>query len=391
MEKITITIPSHMVESARKLITKAGKNINGLSCEFGKEYNKTFRHYCDGGFVKNMHKVTDMVVCVPDENDWYLIATIVDGCLFVANRREKIDFRNGHGEKYNLCDACKHRQKKKSFIVRNRKTDEELQIGSECAKKYGIGTMNAIYKLTNELYESYSLPYYEGEELAEWPPRIKDMYSVKSIETSIVVQAAKKYYDDHNGVWRKGYYSGRVYFKSESAIDIRSSLDDFEANDNDEYYKSLCDWIRSEFNLESCYSEFDEKIQSVGYDYYMSVADVAAAFFAIKRFEQYKKEKEAKEKGIYIPKRNDYIRIIGNVVNKKVMTGYYGEYTEYEVYNTIDNNTYFRAGVLPLNADGLVDGYAYVSDVFKGNYVLSRVTKGRKKNEELVNVNIKSA
>lgn len=386
METINLTIPAHLSQEFEKLVSKARKNIDGLKWTVGEERNQTFRHHFDGEIVKMTHRVCDVTLYLPEVNDWMLVATVVEGAMFVTDHKQQLIFKNGHGADYGICDVCKYRQWKKSFIVRNSKTGEELQVGAECAKKFGIGMINAIYNLTRELYESYSLGSceYDGLEPVEWPAHISDPHAVKSVETSVIVQAAKKYYDENNGVWKKGGYVGRTYYPSESAAEIRSTLDNYTANAEDEYYKQLVTWLCDIFEAD-VYSEFEEKIKSVGTDYYMSAGDTAAAFFAIKKYEQWKKEQAAKEAGLYIPKRGDYIHIIGKIVNSEVKVGYYGDYTIYEIFNEIDGNTYKRAGAVKADSDKRVECYAFINDVYKGIYKLDRTTKNAKKGVVIAN------
>lgn len=387
--KYEMTIPAGMLENFNKMMTKAAKNINGMSWSNSEEYSRTYRHYFDGKIVKMSHRVVDVVFEIPEQNNWMLVATVIEGALFVTDQRHELKLINGHGVDYNICDACKHHQKKKSFIVRNTVTGEELQIGSECAKKFGIGLMNSIHKLTNELYASYMIPVYDGDEPVMWPAHISDPHAVKSVETSIMVQAAKKYYDDHNGVWKKGYYTGSGftarYVPSESNADLRAMVDNFTANKDDAYYKELCEYLNNTFEADE-YSEFSQTIKSVGYNFYMSLGDTAAVFFAVKNYEIWKKEQYAKENKIYLPKRLDYIKIEGKIVNKIKKNGYFGEYYEYEILNNIDNIVYKRAGTVNPDENGNVSGFAIIDSVYNGNYILGRVTKNKKKNMNICNI-----
>lgn len=384
---INLTIPAHSKDEFLKLVSRASKNITGLQWTVGETRKQTFRHYFDGDIVKMTHSVIDVTISLPEVNDWVLVATVIEGAIFITDNKQQLVLKNGHGADYRLCDVCKHKQWKKSFIVRNSKTNEELQIGAECAKKFGIGMMNAIHNLTKELYANYSLYSceYDGLEPIEWPAHISDPHAVKSVETSVMVQAAKHYYDENNGVWKKGYYVGRMYYPSESAAEIRASIDKFTADADNAYYKELAQWVSNVFEEDVC-SEFDDKIKCVGTDFYMSAGDTAAAFFAIKKYESWKKEQAAKAAGLYIPKRGDYIHIVGKVINKETKSGYFGAYIEYEILNKLDGNTYKRSGAVKADGDNNVDCYAFIRDVFKGQNILDRTTLKAKKGVAIANV-----
>lgn len=379
-----ITIPAYTLQSFNKLMSKASKNIEGLSWNSGELYKRVYRHASDEGIIKMTHTVVDVTYNIPEENNWRLLATVVDGALFVSDLRHELNLTNGHGANYGICDACKHRQWKKSYIVKNIVTGEELQIGAECAKKFGIGMMNAIYKLTKSLTASFILPVYDGDEMGMWPGHFSDPHAVESIETSKLVKACKKYYDDNNGIWKKGYYVGNYYTPSESVADIRSTVNDFSADSDDVYYKSLCEYLNNIYEADK-YNEFAQSIKATGSNFYSSKGEIAPVYFAIKSFENWKKMEEAKKNGQYIPHRNDYIYINGKIINKAKKSGYFGDYYEYEILNYIDNNVYKRAGSVKPDDEGNIKGYAYIKDIYKDNFILDRITKNIKKGVKLNN------
>ena len=386
-QTINLTIPAHLTDEFVKTVRKAEKNITGLRWEIGKVRKQTFRHYFDGEIVKMQHDVVDVTLDLPEQNNWQLVATVVEGAMFITDHKLKLELKNGHGADYQLCDVCKHRQWKKSYIVRNTVDGRELQVGAECAKKFGIGMVEAVYKLTKELYASYSLYSceYDGLEPLEWPAHFSDPHAVRSIETSVAVQAAKKYYDEHNGKWIKSYYQGTIYYPSESAAEIRNSLNDFAPDTENAYFKELAAYLRDVFEANG-YSEFEDKIKSIGTDYYMSANDVASAFFAIKKYEQYKVEQAAKAAGKYLPKIGDYIHIVGKIVNERTCSGYYGEYVEYEIFNALDGLTYKRCGVVKSDGEKNVNCYAFIRDIWQGNNMLDRTTINAKKGVAIANV-----
>lgn len=389
MQHLELTIPSYLVGDFLKLAKKAKSNIEDLSWSIGDTYKKVYRHYMDDGdykgLVKMIHEVVDVVIELPDVNDWRLVATIVEGNLFVTDMSKKLVLRNGHGTDYKICDVCKHPTWKKFYIIRNTRTDEELQVGAECARKFGIGLVEKIYKFTSDLYKSFVISFASyGDEEPIWTSGHHDPHAVRSVETSAVVIAAKRYYDANGGVWKRGYYEGRTYYPSASAAEIKKILETTEPNSDDGYYKELVMWLNECFKP-CAYNDFEESIERVGKDFYLSAGDVASAFFAIKKFELWKKEKAAKDSGIYIPHRNDYIRIEGKVVSKVTKEGYYGTYTEYEIKNDVDGNIYRRAGAVKEEADGTVRGYAIVDGVFGETYTLGRITKNAKKGIKIDN------
>lgn len=385
-KKINLTIPYDEKKTFEKIIKRASKNIDGLTYTIGQAYKKTYRHLVVGeGQVKRTHTVVDVEFEIPIVNDWLLLATVKEGALFFTNPREKVEFKNGHGRDYEICDVCKHKQWRKSFIIRNVKTNEELQVGSECAKKFGIGMVDAIYKLMNSLFEVFD--FGAGDDMGDdepiWGHAYVDPHAVESVEASRIILAAKAYYDKKNGAWQKGYYVGRTYYPSQSVTDLMNMIGDFRADDEDEYYKSLVTYLNETFQADS--SEFSQAIKDLGRNYYATMKDLAVAFFAIKNFEAYKREQEAKANGLYIPKVNDYVHIKGNVVSKETKQGYYGEYVVYKIKNELDGLEYTRQGVVKANEAGEVDQYAYIKSIWKNIIQLDRLTANPKKGVEIVN------
>ena len=144
MRTINTFIPSDLVNSLKKFADKTKKNVEGFTYSVGKPYEKLFRHPVieengmAGHCVKAFHEVCDLVINMPDESDWRLIATYMDGAFTPADPTKELIFNNlAHGADYGKCDLCGH-WCKNTYVVENVKTGEELQVGCECIKKFGI-------------------------------------------------------------------------------------------------------------------------------------------------------------------------------------------------------------------------------------------------------------
>lgn len=391
MEQIKIMIPAYLSKELDSFLQKSKKNITELEWSLSEPYKKMFYHTIidDCGYhrEKEMHEVQDLSVTIPTVSDWALVAVYEDDAVFVADPTKKLVLKNPeHGVNYRKCDVCKHSAKHKSFVIENINTGEELQVGRECLRKFNIGLIDKIYSCMAKLYKTYDLRFGWSDDMdEEWPHgRFKDPHTYESIEISIAVQAAKKYHDDNNGLWKPGRQEGREYIKSPSAAAIKHMTYDYKADDENEYYKGLMKWMNEVFVPQG---DFDEKIKSLTIDnYYMSRDDISLIYFAIKKYEQYVKEMNAQANGQYIPKVDDYIHIKGKVVDKIWKEGYFGKYLEYQIKNDIDNNIYKRAGSVTYDPDTKeVECYAFVKNVWNGNYTLDRCCKGRKKGIEIAN------
>ena len=87
MNTIKTFIPSDLVDSLKKFADKTQKNVEGFTYSVGKPYEKLFRHPVieedgmAGHCVKAFHEVCDLVINMPDESDWRLVATYMDGAF----------------------------------------------------------------------------------------------------------------------------------------------------------------------------------------------------------------------------------------------------------------------------------------------------------------------
>ena len=128
MKTINTFIPSELVDSLKKFADKTQKNVEGFTYSVGKPYQKLFQHPVinkngiSGGVSKVFHEVCDLIVNMPDESDWRLIATYMDGAFTPADPTKELIFKNpSHGADYGKCDFCGH-WCKNAYVVENVKT-----------------------------------------------------------------------------------------------------------------------------------------------------------------------------------------------------------------------------------------------------------------------------
>ena len=376
-------LPYANLESFKKLAKKVQKHVD-MQISYSQSYKKTFNHPVinengmRGHCEKYVHEVVDVTIVTPDFNDWELVATYKDGSLFVTDYSKELVFLNKeHGANYHKCDCCGHTIRKEMFVVRNNKTNEELQVGSECAKTYGIEGLKWVSKFYAELYKiyDYRLDYNCGEEdFPTWRGGA-DCSAFRSVKVSDVIKSSKLYYTENNGIWNKGHYEGRTYYPSSSKETLTNHVINNEGECTEEYINSVKEFVNS--TLANKDNEFYDSICENVNGYYMSLADVHFIFFAVKYYEE---NILAEKFGNY--KEGEQLHIVGDIISDKVVEGYYGSY--HVITIQLENGRKLvRKGAVP-NIDGKVNAYAFVDSVWNNTTYLSRVTKNPKKGYEVV-------
>ena len=379
----TFFIPESNRNDFNKAVRKAQKHID-IKVECGKPYDKVFRHTIlvekQSGITRMSHKIFDVKIMLPEFNKWELIAEYKEGSLYISNHREKLVFSNkNHGADYHKCDCCGHTIRKEMFVIRNKETNEELQVGSECAKAYGIEGLKWVSKFYAELYAIYDFRGCSDENDGEsgvWKGG-KDPYEFQSVEVNNVIKAAKLLYDETNGVWTGGSYNGGIYTPSRSKGILKGYVTGGKGECTETYIEELKSYISQE--LKDSYNEFEEEMYNNITNYYMSLDNVHYIFFSIKKYEKYLLTKKL---GSY--KEGDYLHVVGDIISDKVEEGFYGNYHIITI-KAKNGKVFIRKGVVP-NVDGKIDIYAFVDNVWDSDTYLGRVTKNPKKGYEPIEV-----
>ena len=382
MEKIEFQLPEIEFESFNKMVKKLEKKVSFIKVAFGKRYRKLYQHternidgYC--GSVKMWHEVIDVTVEMNTINDWVLLATYKDGLEFVANPTKELVFQNPeHGKEYRKCDACGH-WCKNSYVVYNTKTGEELQVGKECLKTFGLNGISFIYDFTKELYRmiDWYCSFSDGESLMEWRGE-KDKSAFSSCKTTDLLRAAKAYYNE-NKAWKKGYYVGNTYYKSESNDRIQANLINQTFDGDDDYINKVIEHIKNN----PANSEFGIDMLEMVNCFYTQPSFAAHAYFAIKSYEESIKGKEL---NIEKFKPGLQVKVVGKIIKTERFETIYGTI----VKNTIDAGgiLFERTGKISVSDDNTVNFYAVIKYVKGITVILDRATKNPKKGIEIINI-----
>lgn len=365
-------IPSHTAEIIRKAYEKMQKYVQGVSMTIGKEQRKVFCHavVVDGlvvGHEKRWHLIREVEITLPTIKEWWLKASYEDGLLFVSDPTKELEFSNKeHGFDYNKCDMCGH-YIKNSYVVENKTTGEELQVGCECLKKFGLDNFKYIHKFTRELYDAAcyigSVDIDDAEkELHMWRG-YDDKYAFSVCERLDLLRAAYKYYSERKE-WRRG----------KSSDDIQAMLSNREFAGDDDWLNNACEYALKQDAM----TEFSMEMQRVAKNYYAMPSDAPYAFFIIKNYDDYLRAKELPvlKVGVQVKVED------AEVVNVERIEDYYGSYDK-NTLMTKRNYKMIRKGKIPMtrrNNKAYTSFYALIGYIDKYNNIyLERATKNPKK------------
>lgn len=365
MRTIEIKIPKLTIESFRKLADKCKKNVPNFDYSVGKEREERFQHITlhDKGYSRSfaMHPIFPVTIQFPEDNDWELMASYEDGLEFVTDPSQKLMPSNPeHGLNYDHCDVCGRSELKNSYLIRNVKTGEELQVGCGCVKKYGLQFTKALSDFTRSLYQDFDArSNYNTDETPVWKGG-DDKWAISSIEKSDLICAAKRYYDE-SPVWVKSYYDHkeRCLVRSESASLIKSYLSTGEYELDTDYVEEVCRYTL--FHVTDN-SDFADDMRRVANNFYSTPNYACHAFYMVKKYEEHKLEQrltmDAYPEGALL-------HVEGVLIDTQTEMSFYGE-MQINTIKTESGILVKRVGKVPfVEVDGVrkVDFYAKIKYV----------------------------
>ena len=383
MNTLKTFIPLEAVDSFKKFADKTKKNVDGFTYSIGKPYQKLFYHPVveeDGTVghpIKVFHEVCDLIVNIPEESGWRLLATYMNGAFTPVDSTKELVFKNPqHGIDYGKCDHCGH-WCKNAYVIENITTGEELQLGCECIKKFGINDMYYISDFTRKLYEiyDYRLNYATHKEygdIEEWGGRKDSSYKNAILKTNLIMAAKAQY--DICPVYKKGTKVENVRYRSATLEGIDTILNSGNLKVDEAYVKAVC-----EFGAKiQPKTEFEEDMVTVAKNFYCYQDQEVYAFFLVKAYEDSLKPELNLQKGCQV-------KVCGKVIQKRFEESYYGM-MEINTILTDKGVTCERYGKIPTTEDKRTSFYALVKGVFNGKVSLDRATKNPKKGIDVINI-----
>lgn len=383
MNTIKTFIPSESVDSFKKFADNTQKNVKDFTYSLGKPYQKLFYHPVieedgtAGHLTKVFHEVCDLTVNIPEQSGWKLLATYKDDAFTPVDPTKELVFKNPqHGAHYGKCDHCGH-WCKNAYVIENITTGEELQVGCECIKKFGIDDMYYISDFTRKLYEiyNYKLNYATDKEygdLLEWGGRKDSSYKNAILKTNLIMAAKSQY--EICPVYKKGTKVENVRYRSATLEGIDTILNRGNLKVDETYVKAVC-----EFGAKiQPKTEFEEDMLTVAKNFYCYQGQEVYAFFLVKAYEDSLKPELNLPKGCQV-------KVCGKVIQKRFEESYYGM-MEINTILTDKGVTCERYGKVPTTEDKRTSFYALVKGVFNGKVSLDRATKNPKKGIEVINI-----
>lgn len=386
MNTLKTFIPLESVDSFKKFADKTQKNVEGFAYSIGKPYQKLFYHSVieengtSGHRIKVFHEVCDLTVYIPEQSGWKLLATYKDDAFTPADPTKELIFKNPqHGADYEKCDYCGH-WCKNAYVIENTTTGEELQVGCECIKKFGINDIYYISDFTQKLYEiyNYRISYATDDEfgdIEEWGGRKDSSYKNAILKTNLIMAAKVQY--DICPVYKKGTKLEHVRYRSSTLDGIDTILNSGNLKVDEAYVKSVCEFGAKIHPK----TEFEEDMLAVAKNFYCYQGQEVYAFFLVKAYEDSLKPELNLQKGCQV-------NVCGKVIQQRFEESYYGM-MEINTILTDKGITCERYGKIPTTEENGIKRtsfYAIVKGVFNGKVSLDRATKNPKKGIEVINI-----
>lgn len=383
MNTLKTFIPLEAVDSFKKFADKTKKNVDGFTYSIGKPYQKLFYHPVveedgtAGHRIKVFHEVCDLIVNIPEESGWRLLATYMDGAFTPVDSTKELVFKNPqHGIDYGKCDHCGH-WCKNAYVIENITTGEELQVGCECIKKFGLNRMYYISDFTRKLHEiyDYRLNYATDKEygdIEEWGGKKDSSYKNAILKTNLIMAAKSQY--EICPVYKKGTKVENVRYRSATLERIDTILNSGNLKVDEAYVNAVC-----EFGAKiQPKTEFEEDMVTVAKNFYCYQDQEVYAFFLVKAYEDSLKPELNLPKGCQV-------KVCGKVIQKRFEESYFGM-MEINTILTDKGVTCERYGKIPTTEDKRTSFYALVKGVFNGKVSLDRATKNPKKGIDVINI-----
>lgn len=376
MNTIRTFIPSESVASFKKFANKTQKNVEGFSYTISEPYMKVFYHPVidengtRGLVTKAFHEICDLTINMPEENGWKLVCTFKDEAFTPVDTSKELIFKNpAHGQDYNKCDVCGH-WCKNSYVIENIETGEELQVGCECVKKFGIKSFDYLSKFTDELHKlyDYSKLYTTDDDLEMWGGKPDSVYKNAFKKTDLIMSAKAEY--DKCPIYKKAYRERNTYYRSSTLTNIETILCGEKFDINNDYVEKVCAHALSK----PIDGEFAKKTHRLANDFYAYIDEAVYAFFMVKNYEDSLKAGTKLE--IDTP-----VKVEGKIIQIRIEESYYGPMTT-NVILTDNGVECERIGKIPIIKNNDVKRtsfYSTVKGIYHSKISLDRATKNPKK------------
>lgn len=386
MKQIKTFIPQENVESFKKFAEKTKRNVKNFDYAISVPYKKLFSHLeiidSKSNVRKYWHDICDLTINMPDERNWRLLATYKNGAFTPADTSKELVFKiKEHGADYGKCDLCGH-WCNNAYVIENTITGDEMQVGCECIKKFGLKYIDFLSDFTHKLYETYDFTIryatddVYGDPIPIWGGSKDSRYTNAILKNDMIAMCKAQY--DECPVYKKGYYANGFYHPSETIAKLEELRDSKKFKVDTSYITKVCDFALSKEPK----SQFEVEMQKVAKDFYTFSEQFVYAFFLVKNYE------DSLKGGIDAIKKGMQVKVVGKVIQQRTEQSYYGEMTTNTIL-TKNGIVCERVGKIPTaqkDGEKVTEFYAIVKGVFNGKVCLDRATKNPKKGYETMEV-----
>ena len=311
-------ILSEKQDEMTRIISRMQKNVKGITFSISEPYQQRFIECVqfENEQTKNyfVQEVCDVEVEFPTCNDWCIICSYIDGEFIVADNSKKVEFINpAHGSEYHKCDVC-GREINNSIVIRNSKTNEELQCGTTCASYYAGEMIATIAKYHQDLVSFIKIngSECEGE---MWSGSHRSEFSQQALEVAEFIKSAKVAFDK-NSEWQKGEWCYGRYQKSATMVDMLSCYGNTEVSDD--YVNAVIEHVNSLDGTTDFVVNMKERINN----FYTTEDEARYFFFSVKSYEDAIRFASRKQIAVNV---DDFIEVTGRVIKCEAIITNFGK------------------------------------------------------------------
>lgn len=355
-----------------RIISRMKKNVAGITFSISEPYKQRFIECVqfENGQTKNyfIQDVCDVEVEFPTCNDWYIVCSYIDGIFMVADNSKQVEFSNpAHGADYHKCDVC-GREINNSIVIRNSKTNEELQCGTTCASYYAGEMIATIAKYHQDLI-SYIKIYGSDCDSEIWGGSHRSENWKQALEVREFIKSAKVAFDK-NSEYQKGNWCNGRYQKSATMVDMLSCYGNTEVSDD--YVNAVTEHVNSLDDTTDFVVDMKEQINN----YYATENEARYFFFAVKSYEDAIRISSRKQITV---NEGDFIEVAGKVIKCDAMMTNFGKSYK-TIIRTVNDYDVVKWYQQPIEVNTEVHLYSKAKYVNERIISIGRELKFNKKN-----------
>ena len=271
--------------------------------EYSEVQTITTKHTTDFGrdgeqTIKSLVKAIKVTIDGLDIHEWQVVAEVdyYGGMLLMCNHQLFKSIPSQYGLNYKKCDHCGGmRERKTSFIMHNKNTNEWCQVGSSCVNKMvNGGKYLADVIIEIHTYVKFTLDGCMDADMFYGGWNAPQSWRKKAVSYVEAIQLCKNIYDKKGGEfeWAKGYYDKHNVFHGGTNEWLIGEMENADGLKVDEKY--IHNVMECVMSLD-CTSDFNKQMQDAFTNEYIELGQMFLPFFAMKSYEDSIKRKKFNE------------------------------------------------------------------------------------------------